>query len=128
VTRPALLVRNPDGSYTYGTATVVNVVDGDTCDVDLSTDVGFESTSVQRRRIRILGVDTPEVSTPEGKVARDYARTRWTGVEVVVTVVKFDKYGGRHDGRITAAAPGGVDWATDIIAAGLGKPYNGGPR
>lgn len=46
--------------YTYR-ARALNVVDGDTC--DLLIDVGFHMTTTQR--IRLLGVNTPEMRVPE---------------------------------------------------------------
>lgn len=42
--------------YEY-TATLIRVVDGDT--LDLSIDIGFKLTTVQR--IRLSGIDTPEI-------------------------------------------------------------------
>lgn len=56
-------------------ATVVRTVDGDTLDVDL--DLGF-SVSV-RQRIRLIGVDTPEVRGPE----------RERGLDVAIWVVQI---------------------------------------
>ena len=47
-------------NYTYR-ATVVNIVDGDTIDVDL--DVGFDTT--MRKRLRFIGIDTWEVRGSE---------------------------------------------------------------
>ena len=55
---------------------VLNVVDGDTIDIEL--DLGFHIKV--KERVRLLGVDTPEVfgqkSAPEGTVASDFTK-KW---------------------------------------------------
>ena len=56
------MIATPEFLYWYR-ARVVNVVDGDT--LDLETDLGFRITFLQR--YRLYGVDTPELS---GIVAR----------------------------------------------------------
>jgi micrococcal nuclease len=55
----------PAVSFAHDTATVVKVVDGDTLDVTLNG---------QTERVRLIGVDTPEVYETE-KLRRDVART-----------------------------------------------------
>lgn len=78
-------------TYTYN-ATVTRVVDGDT--VDLMVDLGFRVTT--KIRTRLLGINAPEVSTPEGCVSRDRLREHLpVGTEVVVSTFKdpTDKYG-----------------------------------
>ncbi len=53
--------------YTYK-AFVLEVVDGDTLWVDI--DLGFPPTTVQKLRLR--GLDAPELGSPEGQAAKDY--------------------------------------------------------
>jgi micrococcal nuclease len=64
---------------------ILRVVDGDTIDVEL--DLGFNIK--MKERVRLLGVDTPEVygrySTPEGAVATEFV-TNWL-------VERANKYG-----------------------------------
>ena len=52
-------------------ATVVSVTDGDTVrlDIDLGFNVILHGTSV-----RLMGINAPEVATPEGKVAKTYLK------------------------------------------------------
>ena len=59
--------------YTYA-CKVVNVVDGDTIDIEL--DLGFDVK--MKERVRLLDVDTPEVfgkkAVPEGTTASDFTK------------------------------------------------------
>ena len=73
------------------------VHDGDTVNVKL--DVGFDLTVYAR--VRIFGINAPEISTPEGKVARDFAKDLLKpGDPVRVVSYGWDNYGGRIDGSI----------------------------
>lgn len=75
------------------TAQVINVVDGDT--IDIVDESGIE------RRVRLIGVDTPETVHPElgeqpfGKEASNYTKERLTGqtVEVELDIQEVDQYG-----------------------------------
>lgn len=78
------------------------VIDGDTVDLDI--DLGFHITN--RIRVRLLGVDAPEIRGPE-KVAGDIVTDRvryWLQANGKLTVetVKTGKYG-RWLGTIHAA-------------------------
>lgn len=59
--------------YTYN-CQILRVVDGDT--LDLEIDLGFNVRI--RERVRLIGVDTPEVfgknASPEGTVASDFTK------------------------------------------------------
>ena len=55
--------------YTYK-ATVERVIDGDTLLVRI--DLGFRTTI--QERVRLRGIDEPEMSTAEGKRTRDYVK------------------------------------------------------
>lgn len=55
----------PDWQWKFR-ARLDHVVDGDTC--DLLVDLGFHASLVVR--VRVADVNTPEMSTPEGKAAR----------------------------------------------------------
>ena len=98
--------------------------DGDTVNVRL--DVGFDLTVYAR--VRIDGINAPELSTPAGKQARDFAQTLLAvGDTVTVLSYGWDKYGGRIDGAITL--PDGRDFAKVMLDAGQAKPYTGvGPK
>jgi endonuclease YncB( thermonuclease family) len=104
---------------------VVDLVhDGDT--VNIRLDVGFDLTVYAR--VRVNGINAPELATAAGKRARGHARKLLPpGTEVQVISLGWDKYGGRIEGSITAEGVG--DFATAMIAAGHAKPWAGrGPR
>jgi|OpeIllAssembly_1097287.scaffolds.fasta_scaffold686228_2 micrococcal nuclease len=78
-------------NWTYE-ATVVKVVDGDT--IDFNVDVGFHVGVAIRTRL--LGIDTPELDSVEGKMVRDYLRDHLPpGTQVLIQTSKdkTDKYG-----------------------------------
>lgn len=76
-----------------------SVVDGDT--VDLSLDLGMRLSVRERFRLfgpdhaGTLGLDAPELNTPEGKAAKDWLAARLAGAELVARTVKDkrEKYG-----------------------------------
>jgi endonuclease YncB( thermonuclease family) len=110
-------------------AGVVDLVhDGDTVNVKL--DVGFDLTVYTR--IRILGINAPELSTQAGKDARDFAQTLIKpGDDVRVMSYGWDKFGGRIDGSIQYAGADGQphDFAAEMLDSGHAKPWDGtGPR
>jgi endonuclease YncB( thermonuclease family) len=79
-------------TYTYH-AQVAKIVDADT--VDLLVDLGF-CTAV-KVRIRLLGIDAPEMNTDEGKAAKA-ALIEKMPVSTMVTVRTF-KFAGDKFGR-----------------------------
>ena len=78
-------------------AKVVNVVDGDTLDVE--TDLGFRISFLQRNRL--YGVDTPEMNDPDPSIrekavkSRAFVQDSVGGKEVVLNsrIDRADKYG-----------------------------------
>lgn len=86
--------------YVYK-AYVTDVYDGDT--ITVSIDLGFNNWAV-RQKIRLLGINTPEVRGPEkesGIKVRDYVRSLILEKVVVLRTIKDkkDKYG-RYLGEI----------------------------
>ena len=74
--------------YTYR-ANVSEVIDGDTLWVDI--DCGFGIWTHQKLRLR--GIDTPELPTPEGVRAKGFVSAALTGLPfVALTTTKPDKY------------------------------------
>ena len=77
-----------DTFYTYR-ATLQRVVDGDTLVVNV--DCGFDTWTTQRLRLR--GIDTPEMDTPDGQRARRFVEGALRKCPtLVITTTKPDKY------------------------------------
>lgn len=70
-------------------AELFRVVDGDTMFLDI--DLGFFTTV--RSKVRLAGVDTPPLDTPEGKEARDFVKEELTNSHLVIETRKKEKYG-----------------------------------
>ena len=115
------------------TARVIGVVDGDTIEVEVQT---WLYTMV-RTRVRLRGIDTAEINRA---LCQEEAEMGLRGLNfttefvigdspeayVVLTQVTPDKFAG----RVLASASNlwGDDLAEALLAAGVAKPYNGGPR
>ncbi|MFW6272496.1 MAG: thermonuclease family protein [bacterium] len=123
-----------------------DIIDGDTIDVNI--DVGFGITI--RERIRIFGIDTPELKTEEGQKAKEIARRiLWEditlnryfirtykkslkdqeGLKAFANEVKKGKYG-RYLGEIFVLTKTGKVWNYNqtLIENGLAKGYFGGKK
>lgn len=101
---------------------VINVHDGDTITVDV--DLGWYLT--YRVHVRILHINAPELSTPEGKVAQQAAASHMpAGSIVILTSHALDKYG-RSLGSL--ALPDGTDFGQWMLDHGYAVPYEGGAR
>lgn len=128
-----------------GAETVASVVDGDTFDLALAPEWGGRHDG-RGARVRVMGVDTPELFRPQcpaeleaARAARD-AVVAWLEAadwQVVLTPAAgpgqpwtTDRYG-----RLLAwvwiqpfGNSEGFDLAARLIAEGLGRPYDGGRR
>ena len=108
-------------------ARVVILHDGDTItlDIDLGFDhliSGLDFDGKTRLSCRVLGINAPELRTPEGKVALAYAQTLLKpGDHCTVVSHGWDKYGGRFDGTVTL--PDGRDFGQTMIDAGQAVAY-----
>jgi len=108
-------------------AVVERVVDGDTVDVRARIWLG-QSLTV---RVRIEGVDAPEVRSPcederrLAATARDFLTRRLLNREITLIGVVYDKFGGRVRAEITDSQG---DIAQALLAAGLARPYHGERR
>lgn len=85
---------------------VLTVLDGDTLDVDVAG---------RRTRVRLHGIDAPELGQAWGPQARDFARERAEGGVVTVHPVDTDRYG-RLVARVTLED--GSSLGEAIVAAG----------
>lgn len=73
---------------TFEYATIIKVVDGDTCDILL--DLGYSVK--MKARFRLIGIDTPERGHIGWQEAT-YFLKEYEGASVVVKSTKVDKYG-----------------------------------
>ena len=81
-------IRDRRAFYSYR-AYVERVIDGDT--IWLDVDCGFQVWT--RQKVRLRGIDTPELRTREGQEARAFvASALSTNTSVAVTTTKPDKY------------------------------------
>ena len=95
-------------------AKIVNVVDGDTCDIEV--DLGF-SVKV-KHRFRLAGINTPERGQPGWDAATNFLRT-CMDKPAVLEVTKLDKYG-RYLATIFADS---VNLNAQMLTLGLAVPY-----
>lgn len=86
----------PTGATYVFKAIVLEVVDGDTLVVDV--DCGFEIK--KKERIRLAGIDCPEILTEEGKEAAEYVRNQLARVPfIMIRTTKVD-INGRFLGHV----------------------------
>lgn len=90
-----MLTRPTSLAYCY-LARIESVVDGDSFDFDV--DLGFSTWT--KRRIRLAGVDTPDIAKKEGRAARNFvAKELARAKTIVIKSQKSDLYG-RYLGHI----------------------------
>lgn len=106
-TAPLLVAAEPPPSVV---ARIVGVVDGDTVDI---------ASGCRRFRVRLKGVDAPELNTPSGQEAAEWLREFAEGEEVRWQPVGMDVYG-RFLGEV--ALPDGTDLAGELIGGGHAAP------
>lgn len=106
----------------YYKANVVRVVDGDTLDVEI--DMGFHIGC--RQRLRLMGVDTPEISTPEGKGIKAILQELLEGKTYKIYTIKPDKYGRYLFDLLISSELG---WLSDyMISHKYAVKYDGGQK
>ncbi len=107
-------------------ARVVSVYDGDTLTVDAEPWPGLTA----RTKVRVAGVDTPEIrgkcqaEKDQAIRARDFVRAA-VGAQVQLTSIRPGKYAGRV---IADVWVDGRKLSDLLIAENLGRPYHGGRR
>ena len=116
--------------YTFR-AQVLDVIDGDTIWLDI--DCGFRVWS--RQKVRLRGIDAPELPAPEGLRAKDFVARALSGLPfVAVTTTKPDKYDRYladvfyQEGETDAEAvlEKGQVLNRELLAAGLAKEFRKG--
>lgn len=106
-----------------------NVHDGDSYTVMLESRqdfIGIEVILRKEEKIRLYGVDTPELNDPKGKAARDMVKTWIEGkkVRIITDKDKREKFG-----RLLAQVIIGTTNVGDLILEkNLGKEYHGEAR
>ncbi|MBL0360123.1 MAG: thermonuclease family protein [Elusimicrobia bacterium] len=86
----------PSGATYVFKATVLDIVDGDT--IVLDVDCGFEIK--KKERIRLAGIDCPEITTEEGREAAEYVRNQLSRVPFVMLRTTKVDINGRFLGHI----------------------------
>ena len=124
-----LLVVYQADAQDYGTAqvhTLIAVIDGDTFRADI---VGWPSIVAENIRVRVRGVDSPEIRNSKCKQekilarkARSFtARLLWTAQKIELRAIERGKYF-----RLLADVVfDGQDLAAALIESGHGRPYMG---
>jgi len=110
-------------------ARVIRVLDGDTLEVTVKIWFDQEVTT----RIRLTGVDTPEIKGKcQQEITKALAAKKFTETIVPVNshvtlyTLRPDKYAGRTDAGV--ALSNGADLAQALISNGFARPYKGGAR
>ncbi|WP_353981673.1 thermonuclease family protein [Salinicola endophyticus] len=130
VTLLAVMIATP-ALADYGSASVARVTsiyDGDTFRADID---GCPPIIGERVPIRVRGVDTPEM---RGHCEREKRLARQAKQFTVATLrgaqhielKEIDR--GKYFRLVAKVVADGQDLATALIAAGLGRPYQGGTR
>jgi micrococcal nuclease len=88
--QPSLVLKRPTRpDYLYG-AQILEVIDGDT--LQLEIDLGFDV--FRKIRVRLAGVDAPEISSSKGRAARDFLTAQLMQVGTcAVQTVRLDLHG-----------------------------------
>jgi endonuclease YncB( thermonuclease family) len=109
-------------------ADVLRLLDGDTFEARVNLWPGLDTTT----RVRLRGIGTPEMKArcpderAKAEAARNALRTILDQVDVGISRVTLDKYGGRIDAEASTAATPDVGAA--LLGAGLARCYSGGRR
>jgi micrococcal nuclease len=111
--------------YAFRVASIARVVDGDTLDLDL--DLGFSITL--RQRVRLIGIDAPEVRTRDAAEKTRGLQAQAFVVEwfqrpglVWVRTTKEEKYGRMLADLYREGEP---SLCTELLTLGLAVPYRG---
>ena len=126
MTSPGLMASLLAATCWMGVGTVDRAVDGDT----LSALIRVWPNVLLTERVRVLGVNTPELKGPTleaGRAAMAFS-DRWVrDAGGRPAELRFRTCGRDSFGRLLADVYRGTDHlATDLIAAGHGRPYRDG--
>jgi len=111
--------------FTYR-AWVERVIDGDT--LWLTIDLGFDT--IFRQKIRLRGIDTPEINFDEGKKAKDFVQRQLRQCpSVIIKTYKTDKYDRyiadlfylKNDDNLEKMCDEGILLNSEIVTRGYGR-------
>jgi micrococcal nuclease len=99
---------------------VVRVADGDTIEI-ISTDPSAQKLTNKTIKVRLFGIDAPEIGQTFGKSAHKYAKKLLLGKEVTLNVKDTDQYG-----RLVAIVtlPNGLTAQEELLKNGFVWWYN----
>ena len=109
-------------------ARVTQVIDGDTLAVQARIWLGQDVDI----HVRLIGIDAPELKSKcaaerdAAVKAREALALMVGDSDVILSDVRYDKYGGRVLARVAAAD--GTDLANALVARRLARPYDGKSR
>jgi endonuclease YncB( thermonuclease family) len=112
---------------------VVRCLDGDTCDISVTRDIGFEGVVTFPIRVRLNRINAPALSSPAGKAARDRVVALLGTTPVNVTTLRGYKYGAPTDQTGSWMAevvlPDGANLSDTLVTEGHAVYWDGtGPR
>lgn len=117
------------GLWTY-VARVLRIIDGDTLDVVVDLGLGHRAFP----RLRLCGIDTPELYTRAGRQARDFVERALTdSPAVVISTSRTDTYGRyladvkylRHEASSTLILAKGIYLNAQLLREKLATHYLG---
>ena len=88
--------------YTY-TAYLQEVIDGDTFWVALDAGLG----GIARQKLRLRGIDCPEIDTPEGEVAKLFVETVLKGISSLTVYTSRNATHDRYEADVFFKDPDG---------------------
>ena len=125
------LFSNATAHADYGSATVdrvTSIYDGDTFRADIA---GWPAIIGERVPIRVKGVDAPEIRAQcdnEKKLARQAKQFTVAALRGADHIELEELERGKYFRIAARVMIDGEDLATELIEAGLGRPYQGGHR
>lgn len=109
-------------------ATVTNVHDGDTLTVDIP--LGFDVV-MKNQKVRFLGLDAPELSTPAGKEVAAYVQALLNHKEITL-LIEVDAQGNpnreKYGRLLVTVFLGDENINLRLLKEGKAKAYDGGKR
>lgn len=119
--------------WSWPDSVITRVLDGDTCDIMLTRDLGFEAHASFPVRLRLNRINAYPVKTNRGFQAKARVLALTAGAKVTITTGRGYKYGA-PDGKTgewmaEVLLPDGRNLSDLLVAEGLAVHWDGqGPR